>query len=456
MRPLVVIGDAMLDRDIAGKVDRVCPDEPAPVFDESGSDDRPGGAALAAALAAQSERPVQLIACVGKDEAGQRLRQLLGDAGVELLELSEAETTPEKIRLRTGTRTVLRLDRNCAPTPVGTPSPEAQKALANAAAVLVSDYGRGVTSVNAVRRMLATATASRPVVWDPHLRGGSPVPRLRLIVPNEKELPGGTGTADIASFTQRAFGARYQWRAAAVAVTMGEKGALLVDGGGVPLVIRPPMRTDGDACGAGDRFSAAAASALADGAVTSEAVQSAVEAATVFVASGAASGYCRAPQPQRKGGMGLEAAKRVIALTRAASGTVVATGGCFDLLHTGHVSTLQAARALGDCLIVCLNSDSSVRERKGDSRPLVSDQDRAHLLLALECVDAVVIFDESTPEPLLAKLRPDVWVKGGDYRAEQMPEAEHLAAYGGQAVLVPYLDGRSTTELINTAAERST
>lgn len=455
MRPLVVIGDAMLDRDVDGNVDRLCPDEPAPVFDESGSDDRPGGAALAATLAARSARPVQLVACVGKDEAGQRLRQLLHDSGVELVELSDAETTPEKIRLRTGARTVLRLDRNCAPNPVGQPSPRAQQALANAAAVLVSDYGRGVTSVNAIRRMVATAAASRPVVWDPHVRGGSPVPRLRLIVPNQKELPGGTGEADIASLTQRAFGARHQWRAAAVAVTLGAKGALLVDGGGVPLVIRAPITTDGDACGAGDRFSAAAATALADGAVTSEAVQSAVEAATAFVATGAASGYSRPRRPERRAGLGLAAAKQVIAMTRATSGTVVATGGCFDLLHTGHVSTLQAARALGDCLIVCLNSDASVRERKGDSRPVVSQHDRARMLLALECVDAVVIFDEPTPEPLLAKLRPDVWVKGGDYRAEQMPEAGHITAFGGQAVLVPYLEGRSTTKLINTAAERS-
>ncbi len=148
----------------------------------------------------------------------------------------------------------------------------------------------------------------------------------------------------------------------------------------------------------------------------------------------------------------MAAAERVISATRATGGTVVATGGCFDLLHAGHVSTLQAARALGDCLVVCLNSDASVRARKGPGRPVVSEQDRARLLLALECVDAVVIFDEDTPVELLSRLRPDVWVKGGDYRAEQMPEAEHVAAMGGQAVTVPYLDGRSTTELIRSMA----
>ncbi|HEX6684772.1 MAG TPA: D-glycero-beta-D-manno-heptose 1-phosphate adenylyltransferase, partial [Candidatus Limnocylindrales bacterium] len=214
----------------------------------------------------------------------------------------------------------------------------------------------------------------------------------------------------------------------------------------------------GDSCGAGDRFAAAAATALADGALTSEAVQSAVEAATAFVASGAASRYDARPAVprQRRAGIGLAPASEVVRAIRASGGTVVATGGCFDLLHAGHVSTLQAARALGDCLVVCLNSDASVRGRKGSGRPIVSEQDRAELLLALECVDAVVVFDEDTPVPLIARLRPDVWVKGGDYRVEQMPEAEHVTACGGQAVVVPYLDGRSTTRLITTAAERST
>uniref|UniRef100_UPI001FE82082 PfkB family carbohydrate kinase n=1 Tax=Allorhizocola rhizosphaerae TaxID=1872709 RepID=UPI001FE82082 len=278
MKPLVVIGDALLDRDLSGRVERVCPGEPAPVFDEADAADRPGGAALAAVLAALGDRPVQLVASVGRDPAGQRLRQLIEEAGVELLELSEVDMTPEKVRLRVGSRTVLRLDRNSAPAPVGAPGPSAQRALADAACVLVSDYGRGTTSANEVRRLIAACAATRPVVWDPHPRGGSPVPRLRLVVPNESELPGGTGKGSIASLTQAAFGARNRWRASAVAVTLGERGALLVDGGGVPLMVRPPVRGDGDACGAGDRFAAAATAALADGAVTSEAVSAAVEA----------------------------------------------------------------------------------------------------------------------------------------------------------------------------------
>jgi D-beta-D-heptose 7-phosphate kinase / D-beta-D-heptose 1-phosphate adenosyltransferase len=131
----------------------------------------------------------------------------------------------------------------------------------------------------------------------------------------------------------------------------------------------------------------------------------------------------------------------------------VATGGCFDLLHAGHVALLRAARARGDCLVVCLNSDGSVRRLKGEGRPLVTALDRARVLAALECVDAVEVFGEDTPEQVLRRLRPDVWAKGGDYGLADLPEAAVLHEWGGQAVLLPYLDGRSTTALIGLARD---
>ena len=144
-------------------------------------------------------------------------------------------------------------------------------------------------------------------------------------------------------------------------------------------------------------------------------------------------------------------AVEVVRRVRAAGGVVVATGGCFDLLHAGHVATLEAARRLGDCLIVCLNSDASVRRLKGEGRPLVPERDRVQVLQALEAVDAVTVFGEDTPHAVLDALRPDVWVKGGDYAASALPEAELLAGWGGQVVVVPYLAGRSTTRLVETA-----
>ncbi|TWH69393.1 rfaE bifunctional protein nucleotidyltransferase chain/domain [Micromonospora olivasterospora] len=159
----------------------------------------------------------------------------------------------------------------------------------------------------------------------------------------------------------------------------------------------------------------------------------------------------------RPGGerIGAGAAAAVVAEVRAAGGTVVATGGCFDLLHAGHVATLEAARQLGDCLVVCLNSDASVAGLKGPDRPVVPHGDRSRLLAALSCVDAVMIFDEPTPDAALTWLRPDVWVKGGDYATgggePALPEAELLRRWGGHTVVVPYLNGRSTTDMIAAA-----
>jgi rfaE bifunctional protein nucleotidyltransferase chain/domain/rfaE bifunctional protein kinase chain/domain len=484
---LVVVGDALLDRDVSGTVDRFCPDAPAPVFDEVTARDRPGGAALAAVLTAADGEPVRLVTAVGADDAGERLRELLAERGVELIELLYTGGTPEKIRLRSQGQTVLRLDRNSHSGEIGPLTPAALAALADAGAILVSDYGRGVSRLAELRHCLGVAAASRPVVWDPHPRGGSPIPGMRLVTPNENELPDDVFTAvsarngnghhpvgRLAELARRASATRRLWRASAIAVTLGADGAMMADGSGVPLVVPAPMRADGDPCGAGDRFAGAATQALAHGAVTSEAVQAAVAAATAYVAGGSAatvlaparsaagsgSGPAARQAVARNGGtaepaVGPAAAKAVIAATRAAGGRVVATGGCFDLLHPGHIGTLQAARALGDCLIVCLNSDRSVRSIKGENRPVVGERDRARMLTALACVDAVVLFDEETPVEVLNALRPDIWVKGGDYTGEGLPESDHVARWGGQTVVVPYIAGHSTSRLITTLTGRS-
>ncbi|MCX7971120.1 MAG: D-glycero-beta-D-manno-heptose 1-phosphate adenylyltransferase [Negativicutes bacterium] len=128
--------------------------------------------------------------------------------------------------------------------------------------------------------------------------------------------------------------------------------------------------------------------------------------------------------------------------------SVVFTNGCFDILHAGHVRYLQAARQMGDCLIVGLNSDSSVRRLKGPERPVNGQEDRAEVLAGLAAVDAVVIFEQDTPVDLVRKIQPDWYVKGGDYRIEQLPEAPVVAAYGGRTVLIPEVAGRSTTNII--------
>jgi D-beta-D-heptose 7-phosphate kinase/D-beta-D-heptose 1-phosphate adenosyltransferase len=454
---LVVVGDTLLDRDVEGSVRRVAPDAPAPVLDEETVTDRPGGAGLAALLATGHGYDVALVTGLADDAGGARLSELLTAAGIAVYPLPLPGATPEKIRLRAGGQVLLRLDRGGQAAPPGEPSDAALAALRDASAILVSDYGRGVARQPRLRA--AIAAANTPVVWDPHPNGPAPVPGVRLVTPNLAEvrtLTGDAGGGSILALAQRCgHQLRQRWRAAAIAVTAGADGAVLCHCGPTPLVVAAPEVSDGDTCGAGDRFAATATLALAAGGLVSEAVQEAVASASAYVASGGITAALapQTPQPDRRHRIGANDAGRVITDVHAKGGTVVATGGCFDLLHIGHLATLEAARKLGDCLIVCLNSDASVAALKGPDRPLTRQADRARLLAALDCVDAVVVFEEPTPESVLTWLRPDVWVKGGDYADDgpEMPEAQLMHRWGGHTVIVPYLDGRSTTKTIAAA-----
>jgi len=452
---VVVLGDALLDRDLTGTVDRLCPDAPVPVVDSPVDVPRPGGAGLAALLTAQDGRDVVLVTALADDAPGRELAGLLDAAGIRVVDLGLAGATPEKVRVRSDGRSLLRLDRGGSGGEVGPLTPEAEDALAAADVVLVADYGRGVASAPGVRDALTALAAGRtPLVWDPHPRGLEPVTGVTLATPNGSEArhfaPGHDG-ALLTATTARARELAERWSATAVSVTLSGRGALIVSGDGAPSVVPAPQVPCPDPCGAGDRFASAAAGLLADGALPSEAVAGAVAAASAFVAAGGAASVRVGERP----GAATAAPDDVVARVRAAGGTVVATGGCFDLLHAGHVAVLQQARALGDCLVVLLNSDDSVRRLKGPTRPLQSAADRATLLTALGCVDAVVVFDEDTPIAALEALRPDVWAKGGDYALADLPEAPVLQQWGGQAVVLPYLSGKSTSALIQEAASRA-
>jgi D-beta-D-heptose 7-phosphate kinase / D-beta-D-heptose 1-phosphate adenosyltransferase len=461
-RPLVVVGDALLDVDLVGSSTRLAPDAPVPVIDDVETRERPGGAALAAVIAASTAgREVVLVTPLADDDGAARLRALL-DGRVTVLEVPASGATAVKQRVRIGDHAVARLDTGDPNARPGALPPAAAEAIRGAGAVLVADYGRGTTGSADVRAALTAA--SGPVVWDPHPKGTDPVPSARLVTPNSSEAARVAAAAGVvvegdglAAVGARAEALIRHWGVGAVAVTLGARGALLSYGEGAPLVIPAVAVTGGDPCGAGDSFAAVAALALADGAVTGEAVASAVAAASAFVARGGAGAWDRAWDADARIEPNVVAepgADAVIARVRAAGGTVVATGGCFDLLHPGHVATLRAARGLGDCLVVCINSDDSVRRLKGPTRPLVTAADRARVLEALEFVDAVVVFDEDTPAEVLDRLRPDVWAKGGDYAGADLPEAAVLRRWGGQAVVLPYLDGHSTTALVGRSRVR--
>jgi D-beta-D-heptose 7-phosphate kinase / D-beta-D-heptose 1-phosphate adenosyltransferase len=477
---LLVVGDTLLDRDVAGRVERVCPDAPVPVLDVTDVHERPGGAGLAALLASRSGVDVVLATGLGPGRVGARVHELLDDV-VDVHDMRPGTPTVCKTRVRSRGQSLLRLDDDGRIVEVPAVAPAQPRVdvdllrqlLRRCDVVLVSDYGGPVTRDAAVRSLLAERAVDVPVVWDPHPRGHEPVAAVAVCTPNRAEarhfasaagLPG-TEPHEHARALQR------RWRSGAVCVTDGERGAVTALDDGELVTTRTLPCPDGtDTCGAGDRFAAGLAVALGRGSDVVAAVAEAQRDVGRWLAAGgvnsrpapgapgppvgaghtATPGDASTPVPTSGAADPVSAvsADKLVEAVRARGGTVVATGGCFDVLHAGHLGLLQQARTLGDCLVVLLNSDASVRRLKGPARPVHSAADRARLLEALACVDAVAVFEDDDPIATLAHLRPDVWVKGGDYREDELPEARTVRALGGRIALVPYLDGHSTTRIL--------
>jgi rfaE bifunctional protein kinase chain/domain len=293
--PVVVVGDILLDRDVFGRAERLCPDAPVPVLAETSTTERPGGAGLAASFLALDGADVVLVGAVGADGAGETVRGLLAAFGVTLVELPYRGPTPEKIRLRAGEHMLLRLDRGTEPGRLGALPDAAAAALEQASAVLVSDYGRGVTALAPLRRALAQLASRGPLIWDPHPKGSTPVPAARLVCPNRAEAasfvavhgvgisgPAGDDAGEVAAQATLLRGA---WHVESVAITVGAGGAVLSESDRQPVRIPARACPAGDACGAGDRFSATVTWGLAHGMGIAAAVRGAVLAASRYVAA---------------------------------------------------------------------------------------------------------------------------------------------------------------------------
>ena len=478
---IAVVGDVLLDRDIDGSVTRLAPDAPVPVVDVSEVHQSPGGAGLAALLCAQ-QADVVLVAPLSDDADGRELRRQL--AGVAFIALGHEGPTRRKTRVRGSGQGLARVDDGGPGTPAGLDQAvveQVRDALAGCDAVLVADYGGGTTHDPILRSLLAESAGRVPLVWDPHPRGGAPVRGAALVTPNAAEaeraarrlsVPPDANDAKVpgvADVLRRAWGAR------AVSVTAGDRGAFVAvppddtghfsgvhtsGTGGLRGIVRhlPAEPVHGaDPCGAGDRFAATVVHRMARGDAAVIAVREGVAAASAWVASGGAGGFRKGrevtPLPAEPGWSTEPDSPPSLAdlgaRLRAAGGVLVATSGCFDLLHAGHAAMLDAARELGDHLVVLVNSDRSVRRLKGPERPVVPLADRLRVLESLRSVDAAVLLDDDEPSDAVAALRPDIWAKGGDYTSAQLPEAAVVRSYGGRVVTLPYLSGRSTTGLVS-------
>lgn len=466
---LLVAGDVMLDRYWTGPTSRISPEAPVPVVRISGSEARPGGAANVALNIAALGAQVTLLGVVGRDDPGRILSESLQAAGVRIEWIESANLpTITKLRVLSRNQQVIRLDFEESLAAPGAFDRAALLArysglLKDVDAVVLSDYGKG-TLTDVADLIAAAQLFGKPVLVDPK---GSDYARYRgatLLTPNVPELEAVVGVCgDEASLVAKAENLRAELQLDALLVTRSEKGMSLLQTGRAPLHLPTQARDVYDVTGAGDTVIATLAAALAAGQDLEQAVRLANLAASVAVgklgtATVSPAELARADRSRGETDGGVfdeETLVARVAEARLRGQTVVMTNGCFDVLHVGHVRYLEAARKLGDILIVAVNEDASVKRLKGDSRPLNAVADRMRLLAALKCVDWVVPFSEDTPARLIGRVLPNLLVKGGDYKPEQVAGHEAVVAHGGEVLILDFHDGYSTTGLIRKAQLQS-
>ncbi|MFN4281733.1 MAG: D-glycero-beta-D-manno-heptose-7-phosphate kinase [Alphaproteobacteria bacterium] len=467
---VVIVGDAMLDRFIYGEVERISPEAPIPVLRETRETAMAGGAGNVARNIAALGAVTDFVSLIGDDAAGQQLSAMLAaEAGVvPRLRVLPDHLTTVKTRYVAGHQQMLRADRERTS---GVPQAlqrriveNAQNLLPDAGALVVSDYGKGVFAPDGAAGLIAFARqAGVPVVVDPK---GADFTRYRgatVVTPNRKELQAASGMAtgsdeEIVAAARKIVadcGIDY------VLATRSADGMSLI---GASEVHHLPAeaREVFDVSGAGDTVVAAIAAGLAAGVPLLDAARLANVAAGIVVAK-VGTAVARRDEiadaihagdllrGERKIA-GLDGALDQVARWRRQGLRVGFTNGCFDLLHPGHVSLLEQARAACDRLIVGLNSDASVKRLKGPERPVQSEAARAVMLGSLAGVDLVVIFGEDTPLRLIKALKPDVLVKGADYALKDVVGGDLVQSYGGKVVLAELVPGQSTTATISRMA----
>ena len=449
----------MLDRYLFGSTGRISPEAPVPVVHVHETDDRPGGAANVAVNLAALGAATSLVGVVGKDVAAASLASILGKQNIDCaFAVADDRPTIKKTRVQSRGQQLIRLDEeNATAMPGDAMTSKLKGTLAGAGAVVLSDYGKGALA-DVVGMIAACRDAGVPVLVDPKGTDFSKYRGASLITPNQSEFEAVAGKSDSdEDLVIRARAMMDELELDALLVTRSEKGMLLVEVGAEPLFLSTQAREVYDVTGAGDTVIATLAGALASGQDLSSAAALANIAAGLVVRKiGVATvtlGEISAALHERgQGGRGLVELDALLALVseaRERNERIVMTNGCFDVLHAGHVSYLEEAKSLGDRLIVAVNDDDSVRRLKGESRPINSLKDRLLVLAGLAAVDWVVPFSEDTPANLIGALLPDVLVKGGDYKAEEIAGATEVLQNGGEVRILAFRDGLSSSRIIN-------
>ncbi len=468
---VLVVGDVVLDRFVHGSVDRVSPEAPIPILRLLREEIMLGGAGNVARNLATLDALASVVAAHGDDAEGEQVARLLAEttADARLVRLA-GRPTSLKTRYLSGNQQLLRTDREdvrpLAAAQIKEIVAATRQAMAHCQAVVLSDYGKGALAADVVSEVIAGARGRGvPVVVDPVGDDYAIYRGADVLTPNRKELQHATRMAvdDDAQISDAARHVVASCGISGVLVTRGADGMSLVVGDDAPLHLRTTAREVYDVSGAGDTVVAVLGAGLAVKLPLPEAVALANCAGGIAVGKSGTAAVRREEIARVLDGgahgatgekiMALDAVLDQVGRWRRCGLAVGLTNGCFDLLHPGHVSLFEQARAACDRLIVALNTDASVRRLKGDARPVQGEDARAHVIAALAYVDAVVTFDEDTPIDLIRAVRPDVLIKGADYRAEDVVGADIVQAYGGRLLLAELTSGQSSSSLIARAGE---
>lgn len=466
-RHVIVIGDVMLDEFTSGVVERICPEAPVQVLNVKEDRYFLGGAGNVAHNLAPYLGRTTLVGVTGHDDAREKMLELLRDNLCDLdgLVADPDRATTRKTRFVAQGMQLLRADRESAERPtravVAQMLERFAAALPTASAVVAADYNKGVLSPETFQHVVAMCAERRiPLLVDPKRRDLSVYRGATLIKPNQKEseLAAGFPIESDAEVRRAAELFREQTGAEAILITLGPRGMMLCERDRPTTAIPTDAREVFDVTGAGDTTIAFLALGRAAGLTWPECARLANAAAGITVGKrGTAraepmellSAFARMePVPGGLPKMVNRAELQTLGDSlRRREKRIVFTNGCFDLIHAGHIELLRHARALGDVLVVGINSDDSVRRLKGPSRPFLHLEDRAGILNSFEFIDHLVVFDENTPRDLISDLRPQVLVKGGNYTADAVEGADLMSAWGGRVELLPVHATRSITRL---------
>lgn len=469
---ILVVGDVMLDTYFMGDVNRISPEAPVPVFRKKTERSVLGGAANVASNLIAAGQKVSIMAMMGNDETGQRLKEIFESEGVDTrLIFSLDRHTTEKTRfLASNNQQVLRLDvEDTYPLSLIDCNEmiDALKSRINDFDfILISDYLKGLLTVEFTRAVISLAKKNGiPVaidVKDPYYQKYD---GATLLKPNRKELRNLTGKAvgtdqDIIDASNEL---RKKCHAGYVLTTCGSHGMILVGEDG-HYAVKAAGQEVFDVTGAGDTTIAYLVACMVNGYGIKEAVNIANLAAGIQVSK---VGTSVVYWPEVRSRLADESQSHDVA-SKIISGElvdgfrkdhagkkVVFTNGCFDILHIGHIRYLQEAARLGDVFVIGLNSDESVRRLKGSERPINNEMERAEMLCVFGFVDYVAIFDEDTPIELIHKIAPDVLVKGGDYKPDEVVGKDFVEQHGGELKLIPFVDGKSTSNIIDRIIDRN-